>query len=254
MKNKKIKIEVCANHLMSAIAAQKGGAERVELCENLAEGGTTPGYGSIVTARKLLTIGLNVLIRPRGGDFLYNDIEFEVMQQDILFCKNNGIDGVVIGMLYEDGSIDIQRTEHLIGLARPMSVTFHRAFDMAADPFGSLNDLIKLGVDRLLTSGQQNTAFDGRHLIAGLVECSVNKILIMPGGGINENNLADMISFTKASEYHVSARSMLKSNMKFRKPHIHISGKSDNADYELSVTDDARISEIVRIAGGNYIS
>src|ERR1039457_4698355 len=144
-------LEACVNSVVSAIEAQKGGASRVELCENMQEGGTTPSAGSILTARRNLYIDLYVMIRPRGADFLYNDLEFEIMKQDIHLAQELGADGVVFGILKSDGTIDKERMKVLVELARPMRITWHRAFDMARDPYEAMEDLISLGIDRILT-------------------------------------------------------------------------------------------------------
>src|SRR5438445_9519302 len=152
--NGKTIIAVCVDSVESAMAAEAGGAERVELCDNLMEGGTTPSAGAVAAARKKLEIKFHVIIRPRGGDFCYSDVEFEVMKRDVEFAKQLGADGIVIGILLPDGAIDVTRTRELIDIARPMSVTFHRAFDMTRDAFAALETLIDLGIDRILTSGQ----------------------------------------------------------------------------------------------------
>jgi copper homeostasis protein len=176
-------IEACVNSAVSAIEAQKGGVGRVELCENLHDGGTTPSAGSIFLARKNLQIGLFVMIRPRGGDFLYSDDEFEIMKEDIRVAKNLGADGVVFGILLPDGSIDTSRMKILIDLARPMGISCHRAFDMTADPYMAMEHLIDLGIDRILTSGQQPTAPEGAGLIRELIVRANERIIIMPGCG-----------------------------------------------------------------------
>jgi len=147
----KFKLEICADSVQSAIDAQKAGASRVELCDNLLEGGTTPSYGTITSARDNLEIGLHVLIRPRAGDFLYSDLEFQIMRRDIKICKECGTDGIVIGILKKEGTIDVERTAELVKLAHPMSVTFHRAFDMCINPEQGLEDIIASGADRVLT-------------------------------------------------------------------------------------------------------
>jgi copper homeostasis protein len=156
-----IPLEICLESCEDAIAAQKGGAQRVELCDNLIEGGTTPSAGMIAMTREYRSIGLQVIIRPRGGDFCYSEIELDAMKYDIHHCKTLGVDGVVFGLLKSDGNIDYERTRELIEIARPMNVTFHRAFDMCKDPYQALEELIELGVDRILTSGQEPTVFEG---------------------------------------------------------------------------------------------
>jgi len=240
-------IEVCATSLQSALNAQKGGAKRVELCDNLYEGGTTPGPGTLHLARKKLHIKLHVLIRPRGGDFLYSDLEFEIIKQDIEFCKEIGCDGVVIGFLNADGTIDIEKTVEAIKLARPMSVTFHRAFDMTRDPLESLDQLMLLGADRLLTSGQKNKAPDGKELIGELVKKAGEKIIIMPGSGINEENILMMHEFTGAKEFHLTGQIQVESKMKYRKESIFLGGLKEIPEYSIAETEVDRIRRVTNI-------
>src|SRR5690606_12457587 len=163
--DKLYQLEICANSVTSAVAAQEGGAHRVEFCQNLEMGGTTPSPGQIRIARQQLTIGMHVLIRPRAGDFLYTDTEIEEMKADILFCKEENCDGVVIGLLNADGRINWERTEELVSLAHPLHVTFHRAFDVCSEPFDALETIIACGCKRLLTSGMKDTALEGAGLI-----------------------------------------------------------------------------------------
>lgn len=235
-------IEVCANSVESAIAAAKGGAMRVELCENLWEGGTTPSHASIEIARESINIDLNVLIRPRGGDFLYSELEYEIICRDIFHAKHLGADGIVVGMLNPDGSIDIPRMEEIIDIAQPMSVTFHRAFDVLKDPVKSLEELISLGVDRVLTSGQKNTAIEGIGLLSELVKKANNRIIIMPGSGINLDNISELVMKTGAREFHSSCRGLRASRMQHRNPDVHISGLPGILEHDYKTTD----PEIVR--------
>lgn len=209
-------LEICANSVTSAIVAQQGGAHRVEFCQNLEIGGTTPSAGQIRMVRQQLTIGVHVLIRPRGGDFLYTDVEFEEMKADILFCKEVGCNGVVIGLLDVAGRIDRKRTEELVTLAHPMCVTFHRAFDVCVEPFEALEVVIACGCKRLLTSGMKNTAWAGKGLIKKLVEQANGRIEIMPGSGIDEANVVDIARSTGASAFHTSAKIALTSKMRLR--------------------------------------
>jgi copper homeostasis protein len=194
-------LEICAGSVTSCLAAQEGGAGRVEFCDNLLEGGTTPSYGAIASARDKLRIQLNVIIRPRGGDFLYSDVEFEVMERDIVACNKLGVDGVVIGLLTADGDIDITRTQRLVELAAPMPVTFHRAFDVARDPFKALEDIIATGCNRILTSGQEASAPEGAALIGKLQEAAGERLVIMPGAGVRLNNIAQLVAETGCIEY-----------------------------------------------------
>jgi len=210
-----IRLEICANSLTSALAAQNGGAYRVELCDNLKEGGTTPSFGQIVSARKYLNIKLYPIIRPRGGDFLYSDLEFEIMKMDIEQCRNLGCDGVVFGILKKDGQIDCERCLELKGIAGNMGTTFHRAFDRCKDPFQALEAIIEMGFERILTSGMENTAIKGASLISKLVVQAKDRIIIMPGAGIRTDNLKQLIQVTGASEFHTSAKNTFKSEMVF---------------------------------------
>ncbi|MCY6356124.1 copper homeostasis protein CutC [Clostridium sp. ZS2-4] len=245
MKNN-ILIEVCVDSVESAIAAEKGGANRVELCTNLAEGGTTPSTGCIELVRRNIDIDLNVIVRPRGGDFCYSNFEFEVMKRDIRMAKKLGVNGVVIGILKEDGNIDIQRTKEIVELARPMSVTFHRAFDMTCDPFKALEEIIQLNIDRVLTSGHEKTAFEGEKLISRLVEKAEDNLIIMPGGGVNEENIEEIKNITGAREYHVSGRKKFESPMIHRN-HKVVMGGAGLLEFERAIIDSERIKAIVNV-------
>lgn len=245
-------LEICANSVESALAAQNGGADRVELCDNLFEGGTTPSFGAIFQARKLLSINLHVIIRPRGGDFFYNSNEKEILKHDIKECKNQGVDGVVFGMLKPDGNIDKDYCSQLIELAYPMKTTFHRAFDMVKNPYECLEDIITAGFDILLTSGLQNKAELGTELIADLIDKSKNRIAIMPGSGINENNILEIAKKTNASNFHVSLRKTIESRMIFRNNTIKMGGIQDISEYLISVTDENRVKNIRKIINEYY--
>lgn len=211
-----ITLEICANSVASALAAQSGGADRVELCDNMAEGGTTPSYAAIAKARDLLQISLYPIIRPRGGDFLYDELELELMGKDIELCKQLGCDGIVIGLLNRDGTVDKKRTRWLVDLAWPLGVTFHRAFDRCADPLTALEDIVDTGCERILTSGQAPTAPQGAGLISGLVEKAGDRIAIMAGSGVRENNIAALVEATRAKEYHSTAKVNAGSGMTFK--------------------------------------
>ncbi|MBI5216097.1 MAG: copper homeostasis protein CutC [Ignavibacteriae bacterium] len=200
---KNIQLEICVDSIKSALAAQEGEASRVELCGDLISEGTTPSAGMIALARKVLTIRLHVMIRPRSGDFCYSDAEFEVMKWDIITAKQFGADGVVFGVLTKEYSVDVARTKELIALARPMSVTFHRAFDVVQLPLQSLEEIIQCGCNRLLTSGQANTAEEGLPLLKELVHQANGRIIIMPASGITLSNINRIIEETGAGEIHV---------------------------------------------------
>ncbi|MBS1524905.1 MAG: copper homeostasis protein CutC [Bacteroidetes bacterium] len=245
----KVQLEVCSNSVASALAAQEGGAFRVELCDNLGDGGTTPSYGEITVARKLLNIKLYVLVRPRGGDFLYSDLEFETMKADIRFCTETGCDGIVIGILNADGGVDTKRCAELVDLAKAagLGVTFHRAFDMCADMDAALEDIVNLGCERILTSGGKSTAIEGIHTLAHLAEKAAGRIIIMPGAGVNETTVADLVEFTGAREIHSSAKKEVKSKMLYRNDHI-LMGHSETDEYSYTQTDVERVREIIRLA------
>ncbi len=243
----KYKLEICANSVESCIEAQKGGAYRVELCAGIPEGGTTPSYGDIVLARKLLEIKLNVIIRPRGGDFLYSDLEHMIMLKDIETAGKLGIDGVVIGCLTPDGKVDVKRNSELMEAAKGMSVTFHRAFDMCKDPFESLERIIDLGCDRILTSGQQPKAEQGVKLIKELIDKANDRIIIMPGSGINEDNIAMIVKNTGATEMHLSAREAMESGMTYRNPNLKMGGTAVVInEYEKQITNAERVKQTLR--------
>lgn len=241
------KIEICADSVESAINAQMAGADRVELCNNLFEGGTTPSPGTILSARNNLDISLNVLIRPRGSDFLYSDQEYDIMRRDIEVCGEAGIDGIVIGILRADGTIDVERTSLLIEFARPMLVTFHRAFDMVADPERALEDIISTGASRVLTSGQRANAFDGVDQLASLVRAAGERIVIMPGGGIDESNIASIASISRAKEFHLTGRSIVESAMSFRKHGISMGGIPGIPEFSRKIADQQKIRNIIEI-------
>ncbi len=246
-----IALEVCANSVTSAIAAQNGGAIRVELCENLKEGGTTPSFGQILMTRKLLHIKLYVLIRPRPGDFLYNDLDFDIMMADVRNCIEAGCDGIVVGILNADGTIDKKRNGELVRLAKQwgLGVTFHRAFDMCADMYQALEDIIELGFERILTSGGKTTAMEGANTINHLVEQAAGRITIMAGSGVSENNAADLVHFTGVYEIHSSARSRHQSEMEYKNDRI-LMGQEIGDEYSLDVTDAEKVKAILRAANG----
>ena len=240
-----ILVEACVNSPQSANEAEKGGALRVELCDNLYEGGTTPSAASIISTRKNIKIGLNVIIRPRGGDFIYSDMELEIMLQDIAFCKQIGIDGVVLGVLTPDGNVDIFNTKRLTQAAFPMNVTFHRAFDMVADPYKALEDIILCGCDRILTSGLQNKAIEGKDMIAMLVAQADDRIIIIAGSGINDQNAASLVTYTDVKEIHTSSKTAYPSKMVFRNPNVFMGGIPQIPEYENNVTDALKIKAVV---------
>lgn len=245
--HKKYVLEVCANSVSSAIAAQEGGADRVELCAALVEGGITPSWGSIQLAREALTIKLHVLIRPRGGDFCHTPTELKIMKRDIHLCKELGVDGVVIGLLHPDGSVDIENTRELVQIASPMNVTFHRAFDMTADPFKALEHIIQTGANRILTSGQKNEAPEAVELIKELIDKAGDQITILVGSGLDETNVLDVAQKTGAAEVHLTGSRTFDSPMKYRNPDVFMGGNPHIPEYELCQTDPEKIQKIVKI-------
>lgn len=238
-------IEICIDSLQSALAAEKGGANRIELCDNLIAGGTTPSLGMIELARKHLTIDINVMIRPRSGDFCYSSLELEVMKRDIEIAKKSGANGIVVGALRPNGEIDINIMKELIELARPLDVTFHRAFDMTKDPFESLDILIDLGLKRILTSGGENKAIDGINLIKKLVDKADDKIIIMPGAGINEGNVREIIAYTGVKEVHLSAKQRVESIMEYRNNKVNMGGNLIISEYDNYFTCEKLVRAVV---------
>ena len=227
-------IEIATSDFSSSLAAAKGGADRIELCDNLGEGGTTQSYSTIKYCREKLVIQLFPIIRPRGGDFLYSEDEYNIMVDDVRVCKELNCDGVVIGFLNADGTIDIEKTARLVELAYPMEVTFHRAFDRCVDPFAALEQLIQIGCNRILTSGQKPTVMEGIDLIEQLVKAADDRIIIMPGSGVRKENISELASRTGAKELHSSLRTKVKSKMQFR----HSAFGEESYDY-YSVLEDA---------------
>ena len=237
-------LEICAGSVESAIAARDGGAQRIELCAALEVGGVTPSAGMIAEARKVEGLVLNVIIRPRGGDFLYNEYEVACMLQDIRTCKQLGADGVVIGALTADGDIDTAVCKRLIAAADGMSVTFHRAFDMCRDASKALEELIELGCDRVLTSGQAATAQTGIPLLKELVEQAAGRIIVMPGCGVSSANAAAILQATGATEIHASARKSVGSGMLFRHSGVSM-GNPDSDEFARKETDVNEVRAIV---------
>lgn len=231
-------LEVIAFNIDSCRIAEDAGAHRIELCDGPGEGGTTPSYGFIKAARKAVNIQLYPIIRPRGGDFLYSDAEFRIMTDDILFCKHTGCDGVVIGLLNADGTVDKKRTKQLVELAYPMGVTYHRAFDRAINPLLALEDIIETGCERILTSGQKPQATEGAQLISELIQKAANRIVIMPGSGVRSDNIAALARLTGANCFHSSARKMISSQMIYTNPDM-------NETLQTVSLDEAEVKAII---------
>jgi len=236
--SQKSKIEICANSVESAVKAQEGGAYRVELCAGIPEGGTTPSFGEIRMARQLLQeTKLHVIIRPRGGDFLYTHLEQEIMLHDIKVARQLGADGVVFGCLTAEGEVDMPAMKKLMNAVGDMNVTFHRAFDMCRNPKEALEQIISLGCTRILTSGQEANAVKGIPLLKELVKQADGRIIIMPGCGVNPSNILQIAEETGTSEFHFSGRSTYESGMIYRNPKVSMGGTVKIEEYQKDVTN-----------------
>lgn len=239
-------IEICANSAQSCVEAEAGGASRVELCAAIPEGGTTPSYGEIRMAQKLTsTIDINIIIRPRGGDFLYTPAEVESMLYDIDMAKQLNVHGVVFGCLTKQGDIDVPLMRRLIEASGLLSVTCHRAFDVCRDPFTALEQLIELGCDRILTSGQQPDAVRGIPLIKELVKRADGRIIIMPGAGVRENNIVRIETETGAKEFHTSARSIVYSRMEYRNENVPMGSGIVTSEFETVQTNRKKVADYI---------
>jgi copper homeostasis protein len=227
-----MKLEIIGFDIESCIAAQEAGADRIELCSGPGEGGTTPSYAFIKAAREKLHIDLYVMIRPRGGDFLYSDDEFVIMKNDIAICKQLGCNGVVFGILTSDGKVDKKRCKELIDAAYPLEATFHRAFDRVANPFEALEDIVELGFERILTSGLLPKAIDGKQTIFELISTTKERIIIMPGSGIKSDNLISIAESTGATEFHSSASVPKQTSMEYQNAAMNESLKHVTVDKE----------------------
>jgi copper homeostasis protein len=241
-------IEIVAYNIDSALRAQEGGANRIELCDNPGEGGTTPSYGTIEVVRQNLSIDVFVMIRPRGGDFHYSNYEFHAMKRDISQCQKLSVDGLVFGLLNPDGTIDKKRCKELIDKSRPLKVTCHRAFDMTRDPFEALEDCIDVGFDRILTSGQQVQALKGVDLIVELIRKANGRIAIMPGSGVNENTVQEIVKKTGAKEIHFSAVASKDSLMNYKNANIAGMGSDEGAEFKLRTVDPQRVRKMRELA------
>ena len=246
-------LEIVVYNIESALKAQEGRADRVELCDNPADGGTTPSYGTIENVRQNVSLDVFVMIRPRGGDFHYSSYEFHAMKRDIDQCQKLSADGVVFGILTADGAIDKKRCKELIDRARPMKVTCHRAFDMTRDPFEALEDCIEVGFDRILTSGQKLKAIEGVDLIAELIKRANGRIAIMPGSGVNENTVEEIVKKTGTKEIHFSATVFRESEMKFRNQNIAGMGDDEGSEFKLRTVDPERVKKMRTLAEASLV-
>ncbi len=240
-------LEIVAYSYASALAAQQGGADRIELCENTAEGGTTPGLGTIEAVRELPGVKLHVMIRPRGGDFLYTDAEYKIMLRDIAVARQARADGVVFGLLRPDATVDLERTRRLVAAAKGMSVTFHRAFDWAAQPEAALEAIIAAGCHRVLTSGQAPDALTGAATLAKLVQQAGRRCTILAGGGINLGNIAEVIRRSSVSEVHASLRGVQPTAMHMRPPSVSLGAAPDWPADAIPVADQAKVAAVAAL-------
>lgn len=241
-------VEVVVYNIESALKAQEGGADRVELCDNPGEGGTTPSAGVIELVRQNLSIDVFVMIRPRGGDFFYSNYDYHAMKRDIIQCQRLSVDGVVFGVLTADGRIDKKRCQELIRQARPLKVTCHRAFDMTRDPFEALEDCIEVGFDRILTSGRETQALQGAALIAELEKKAAGRIAIMAGSGVNEETVDAIVTTAAVREIHFSATALRDSGMEYVQARIANMGQLGGGEYKLRTVDPQRVRRTREIA------
>jgi copper homeostasis protein len=246
-----MQLEICVDSVESAIAAEQGGAQRVELCSALSEGGLTPSPGLLREVRASISIGIHVMIRPRGGDFLYSDHEYKVMQDDIAFAAESGAQGVVFGLLTAEGNVDALRTRALVQLGQPMDVTFHRALDMTRDPSSALEEIIQTGADRVLTSGAEPTALLGYHRIRAMIQASGSRIKIMVGGGVRPQNVREIAARTGAVEFHAALRKSIESPVTFRNRKLHMGdpGSDEYARTTVHASDVRALRQAIEAAG-----
>jgi copper homeostasis protein len=236
-------LEVCIDSVESAANSERGGADRVELCAGLYEGGITPSAGMIAAVRKQIEIGLHVMVRPRGGDFCYSPEEVGIMQRDILIAKQLGANGVVFGVLNTHGMVDKDRMRHLIDMARPLKVTCHRAFDMSCDLEQALEDLVAVGADRILTSGSKRSAVDAMPTLKNLVEQSDGRISVMVCGELSIANVKAVLGYSNATEVHAGLGTTVTSTMKFRNQKIEM-GTLPNREYQHEVVKESSVREV----------
>ncbi len=244
-----VRVEVCVDAIESALAAQRGGAHRIELCANLVEGGTTPSAGMLRECRRQLDIPIHVLIRPRGGDFLYTEAEIRVMLADIAAARDAGADGVVVGALQADGRIDRALVARLIAAADGLAITFHRAFDVTPDWESSLQDVISLGAHRVLSSGQARNAPDGALVLSKMRSTAGDRLVVLPGGGIDADNVETLVRQTGATEVHLTGAALRSSAMTYRAPHVEIGNAPPRSEYAWAETHERIIRDVVTALG-----
>lgn len=247
--SEKVKLETAVESVDGAMIAQQNGADRLELCSALELGGLTPSVGLMQAIKKHISIPVFALIRPRSGDFLYSESEFETIVDDVLEAKKQGLEGVVVGFLNSDGTIDVDKTKTVCQLAHPMVVTFHRAFDVCSDPTEALEQIIEAGCQRILTSGQQQVAIEGSSLIRDLAEKAQGRIILMAGSGVRANNVKEILEKTGVMEVHTSAKTDKGSNMRYRKQGVNMGSKYCN-EFSIASIDGEMVKEIRTIIDG----
>ncbi|WP_300365371.1 copper homeostasis protein CutC [Brachyspira sp.] len=238
------KIEICVDSVESCINAEKGGADRLELCGNMFEGGTTPSYGVLKLAREKVNTPIYAMVRPRGGDFCYDDIEFEIMKKEIKLMKELKIDGIVFGILTKDGIVDKERCAELLNLWGSSKATFHRAIDVSCDLNKACEDIISLGFERILTSGGEANVMSGIIKLKELVEKYNDKIIIMPGSGINDRNIEYIKDIVKADEYHMTANKTVESMMQYRNENVFMGAALKPPEFSVKYTDENKVKNI----------
>ncbi|MGC4027141.1 MAG: copper homeostasis protein CutC [Mesorhizobium sp.] len=248
---KRLLIEVCVEGVDGLVAAQDAGADRVELCASLLEGGLTPSYGTIKAALDVAQIPFHVIVRPRGGDFLYSDAEFASMCDDVRALRDLGVAGAVAGCLLPNGTIDEHRMSELVRCANGINVTCHRAFDMTRDPFEALDALVRCGVGRILTSGQRDTAVEGAPLLAELVQHAGNRIIILGCGALTPDSIRNVHAVTGLNEMHFASLRDIPSKMLFRNPHVGMGGTDLDREYRLTITDESAVKATIAAVRGN---
>jgi copper homeostasis protein len=244
----RVTVEICVEGIDGLVAAQAGGADRAELCASLLEGGITPSFGVVRQALAVATIPFMVIVRPRGGDFLYSELEYETMLDDVRQLREMGVAGVVVGCLTRDGRIDERRMNALVEAAGPLSVTCHRAFDMTDDYEQAIEALVRAGVDRVLTSGQRDTALEGIDILKATHEAARGRIKVMACGALDESNIAEVLRRSEADELHFAAPRTVRSGMEFRNPHVGMGGTAMEREYQLTLTDSEAVRRTIAAA------
>ena len=248
MDRQPLKIEICVEGIDGLVAAQNAGADRVELCASLLEGGLTPSLGTIRQALAVARIPFHVIIRPRGGDFLYSELEFDSMLEDVAALRRMGVAGVVFGCLTADGRIDEVRMKALVDAARPMAVTCHRAFDMTRDHREAVEALVRCGVDRVLTSGQRDTALEGLTILKDTVTAAAGRLRVMACGALDAGNIGRVLTESGADELHFAALATSGSPMQYRNEHVGMGGTAIEREFELTLTDEDAVRSTIAAA------